>query len=116
MASASRERLENSAQYDRCVQRWCFTYPSDCALSSGAGARTDRHPVRSGQQAGGRNRNENPVAGRGPQPEAPQVTCHHAAPAKHWPTRHVRQLVTMRVTFARGYMRDGSQTGATVEV
>ena len=28
-----------------------------------AGARTDRHPVRSGQQADGRNRNENPVSG-----------------------------------------------------
>jgi hypothetical protein len=32
---------------------------------SGAGAKTDRHPVRSGQQVDGRNRNENPVAGRG---------------------------------------------------
>jgi hypothetical protein len=33
--------------------------------TSGAGARTDRHPVRSGQRADGRNRNENPVARRG---------------------------------------------------
>jgi hypothetical protein len=29
------------------------------------GAKTDRHPVRSDQQVDGRNRNENPVAGRG---------------------------------------------------
>jgi hypothetical protein len=32
---------------------------------SGTGAKTDRHPVRSGQRVDGRNRNENPVAGRG---------------------------------------------------
>ena len=34
--------------------------------ASGAGAGADRHPVRSGQRADGRNRNENPVAGVAP--------------------------------------------------
>src|SRR6266480_4394091 len=43
--------------------------------ASGAGAGADRHPVRSGQRADGRNRNENPVAGRGPAPDALHRTC-----------------------------------------
>jgi hypothetical protein len=47
---------------------------------SGAGARTDRHPVRSGQRTDGRNRNENPVAGPGPRAgRAAHVTCRNRA-------------------------------------
>ena len=36
---------------------------------SGAGAKTDRHPVRSGQQVDGRNRNETPSPGEAPAPD-----------------------------------------------
>ena len=47
-------------------------------VASGAGARTDRHPVRSGQRADGRNRNENPPAREAPAPDAPHITCPQA--------------------------------------
>lgn len=53
----------------------CGLGESSASSTSGAGATANRHPVRSGQQADGRNRNENPVAGRGPAPDAPLTTC-----------------------------------------
>ena len=57
------------------AQIGCGLGESSARSTSGAGARANRHPVRSGQQADGRNRNENPVAGRGPASDAPYTTC-----------------------------------------
>ena len=51
--------------------------------TSGAGARADRHPVRSGQRADRRNRNENPVAGRGTRAGRAAITCHNRGATKH---------------------------------
>jgi hypothetical protein len=63
---------------------------------SGAGTRTDRHPVRSGQRADGRNRNENPVAGRGPRAGgASHVICRNRQPAKRLATQQMRDHIRL---------------------